>query len=68
MLEQWDDHYNQTPYRYERDGIGIFTAKPGQRINYPFLFNRQSAPVFIMAWEEGHKTKWFIGECHVLVV
>lgn len=60
-LDRLDDHYNQLPYRYERDRCTITERKPGQRWNYPFLFNREAVTGHWWNTQLGHRNFWFIG-------
>ena len=61
MLHRTDDHYNQARYRLERTTCIISERQPGQRVNYPYLFEMKAAPKFIPAWCKEHKNYWFIG-------
>lgn len=59
-----DDHYNQTPYRLEKDDVGIRTLPPGRHYfwNDTLIFNRSANPMFIFNTQPGFRDKWFIGK------
>lgn len=59
-LHRTDDHYNQTRYRYERDGCVINTRQPWQRMNYPFLFDMKAHGGIAFTGQMEHRNTWFL--------